>query len=359
MDNRAIIKYEPQFSFTNSMQTYIKILLKYALLLLVIILLNYDLSFSDDSPSIDDKEVQNIATDYVMSVFKKYLNNKDLKLSDITVSTDRGQSEKLKCSVSNIDGRFSSLRMDKRTLNGRFNLSIAIEKSSGISNCIPFMSQYTANKAKSSKIECFIDDELSDELSHALIKDRIKKLYGNPLDIKITKTDITNYASNGPRSEMDITAVFDDKIRNIRITFEAKPDDVKEYSELILKSRQWYLSNEVVTLDVDIPSDNFLRKSLKPFLLAYIKNEIEKASGKPWGLVEFFSSVNDILKKKVIKGSNMRILLYIECKFELEKIIGDCEYTCKVNAGYMYNSSTNEWNLIKDELKVIDYQIIK
>ncbi|SNY41365.1 hypothetical protein SAMN06265827_12838 [Orenia metallireducens] len=322
--------------------------------LIIVIMLTIILSNNIYANDLTDKEIVNYAKEYLTDISQKFGGNSQTNFYEIECIPDYKNSKK-DINFYNVSGKVSNLGINERVLSGRFNFKMAISPDE---NIFGFENEkYRLNKDNTEKINIIVDDKLSEELKEALAKHYIKLNYNNAIDINIVNSESDIYSSDKISVDTYVTSITDGYILYLKVTFVPTEPIQEEFDDLVITSSQWITKSTKVISKNKFPDDKKIQDDLKEILYKRFKGEYIKVNGDK-KIFKITSGVAEIYNKKLIKAKGNKIKLELDLKYKLGVLFGYNSYRARSNVTYKFNIAQKEWELIKEEVELLNYNAI-
>ena len=288
-----------------------------------------------------------IVNKYLSGIFNKYLQRSDFRVTELSFVDDREKSTDELVYV-NVIGRFRNFSIINRILYGRLETTIAVRRQRTTTGIIR-RTEGTENVILDSDntdivITLLVDDNLSDELRDAMVRNYVMRNYDNPLALNIQNEKLEVYSD---KIFSYVTSVVDnDKIVYLRAIFENWPPLQQRVDIFFIKETPWQLNRAEVLYSVKIPDNNFI-KDIQKEVFEHISKHYRDNNPRGQSVRERLSRVSQISNWELKEANNkgeIKVGMDIEYTLDLQGFIGSYKkYNIKLNAFYKFNFDTGKW----------------
>jgi hypothetical protein len=280
-------------------------------------------------------------------IFNQYLTRDDLKISEISCTTDWDKSSKNKdTSYFDVEAKFVNFPFEKRTLYGRLTTKIAVKKIEGKKTVDWVVQEQKEN------IVLLVDDLLSNADRDALVLKYIDQNYNHPLDSDIKKDRTENYPDK-IYSYVTLNLNYT-TIKYLRVVFEHKLVEDTPYSGINLKQTKWELKGADELFSCEFPVNKQIISDCNKPLFPIIRDKYNSAVGEET-IFEFTSAIDAISNIELYEAANQIIKLTVDFQYNLGKLFGWKKYKCKAFVIYEYNIEKNK--LMFKQIEIIDANV--
>jgi len=228
---------------------------------------------------ISDEELKQIIEKYLTDTFNRYLTQRDLHVSELSITADWNAStnEKDPHLYHYIaQARFRNFPINRRILSGRLETNIAVRKNAGAILGLGGRPGVEQRDQKDFNILLFVDDQLSDDLRDAYVRDYMMKNYNNPLDVDIKKERLQIYPDKIYSYVSGI--VNNDRIVYLRAVFERNPPKIEKVDIFTIHETPWQLNRAEEIFSYKFPDyrDKAFRDKVQEAMFEPMKGHYER-----------------------------------------------------------------------------------
>jgi hypothetical protein len=297
---------------------------------------------SGTSLGISNTELNRIVTEYLEDTFKKYLRQDNLHVTELSCTTDWNPSAADKnLSYFNVQARFRNFPINSRFLTGRLETRVAVRKTSFFG--IEGKPRIHDKDQKDRNITLLVDDQLSDELRDAMVRNYITKNYEHPLDINIYKERMEVYSDKIYSYVSGV--VNNDSIVYLRAVFEKKPTKTEKVDIFTILETPWELNRAEQIFLEKFPDKNRYKKDIAKDIFDPMEGYYRKTIGgktllRGGSKIESITSIN----LEEANAGTIKLKLKIEYLLDSMGLIGSFKrYTIILNVYYGFNFEDQKW----------------
>jgi hypothetical protein len=293
---------------------------------------------------ISDIDLNSLVKDYLENTFNRYLKKSDLRVTEVSCTTDWNASKSDKnFNYFNAQARFRNFPINNRFLTGRLETKIVVRKKSGaFLGLVGGKPGIEDKDQKNLNITLLIDDQLSDELRDAMVRNYIIKNYENPLDINISRERMEVYDDKIYSYVSGI--VNNDSIIYLRAVFESQQTKIEKVDIFTIQETPWLLNRAELIFSQKFPDHTTFKKDIQEDMFEPMKGFYSKFAKET--VIKGGSKVESITKSKLIDANDGMIKLELDLIYvlDLSGFIGSyIRYGILVYPYYKFNFEKQIW----------------
>lgn len=291
---------------------------------------------------IDNAELNRLTTAYLENTLRRFLNRRDLAVTEISTTTDWGKSSNdANLSYFLVEGRFRNLPVDGRVHSGRLTYSIVVRRPSSTRG-----RPEIREEDQKDRIILLVDDLLSDELRDSMVINYINQTYNRPLDISIKRSRLEIYPNE---IYSFVSAIVNNNtIKYFRFVFGIEDPVYRSYDRIEIRRMEWVQKRADEIFSCPFPDQRQIRTDARDSLYAFFSNDYRRRTGKNIIDFEFTSGIssNSITKIELVEATDGLIKLFIEFQYDYGRLFSYSRYLTKAIINYQYDEQENKWNYI-------------
>lgn len=322
------------------------------------------LAFADTGSSdlgISDTDLNTLIKNYLENTFNRYLRRSDLRVTELSCTTDWNASTADKnLNYFIAQARFRNFPINRRILSGRLETRIAVRKNAGSIFGFGGKPGIEDKDQKDFNITLLIDDQLSDELRDSMVRNFITRNYENPLDININKERIEVYADKIYSYVSGV--VNNDSIVYLRAIFEKQPTKTEKVDIFTIQETPWQLNRAEQIFSCKFPDNKTFTRDIQEDMFEPMRGYYLKTIGNG-NINKGASKITSITKSELQEANDGMIKLELEVIYDLDLLglWGSYKrYNIIMSTFYKFNFEKQLWEYKGiEELKPENIRAIK
>jgi hypothetical protein len=288
---------------------------------------------------INDKELNDLINAYLTRTFSRHLQRGDFRITELSCVPDWVISNDTLVHYD-VQGNFRNFAIINRILYGRLETKIAVRRQTG-QNRRPGIED---GDNTGINITLLVDDNLSDELRDAMVRNYLMRNYDNPLGIDIKNEHLEVYPD---RIYSYVSSVVNNEsIIYLRAIFENWPPVEQQVNIFYIKESPWQLNRAEVLSSKKFPADDTFKADIHNGIFGPIRGHYLRENPGKGNPNENLSKVESITKTDLLDANVGTIKLKFDLEYLLDwwGFIGSYKrYNVIVNAFYQFNFEEEKW----------------